>query len=561
MAGGVLRKRAPKAAQPLTASAEVLPMQGSKRAEAARYRAPRAITAAAETIDIGSAFAARARSSYTAWQMEAWTGYERVGEIHYAFQLVSNVLSRLRIYAAVRPMEGEAPVGAKDAAKNGTIKSQLATDADELMTEIDGPAFSNLARTFGLNMNVPGECYLVRMVDDLPNGQQAVTWKFVSTDELVVDANGAVLRPIRGDTASQKVLQSTVGPDGKKRKPYIGRVWRPHPRYSGEPDSSMTGVADLIEELLILQRLVRSASRSRLNNGLLFLPDGLLSAKQFNAVQGLDENGEPLPQDELDSMVNDQGNSLVADLMQAFITAVQDEGDASAVAPVMITGEGGLAEQIKWITFDRRSDDWLVQRTEKTLERILSGLDVPKEVITGFANVKYSNALVIDENLYKAHIEPLALVLVDALTAIFLRPMLRAKGYSEDDINRMIVWYDPSEIVTRKDQASDADKGFAAMVLGPEAWRREHGFSDDDKPSEADLAMMILTKGSIPLPPDVQQALLKTLLPTVLGTQREASQESAPVPFPQSAEDILQPSQEAAQAVSNVASTGEVTAA
>ena len=42
-----------------------------------------------------------------------------------------------------------------------------------------------------------------------------------------------------------------------------------------EPDSSMVGVADAIEELLMLQRLTRSVTRSRLNAGMLFVPDGI----------------------------------------------------------------------------------------------------------------------------------------------------------------------------------------------------------------------------------------------------------------------------------------------
>jgi 2'-5' RNA ligase len=158
---------------------------------------------------------------------------------------------------------------------------------------------------------------------------------------------------------------------------------------------------------------------------------------------------------------------------------------------------------------------------------------VPKEVVTGLANVKYSNALVIDENLYKANIEPLALVLVDALTEVFLRPMLRAKGYSEADLNRIIVWYDPSEIVTRPNQASRRQRRLRPLVIGPHAWRREHGFGDDDAPTEAELGMMLLTSG-VPLPPDVQMALLQAMLPKVLGKQREENVGAQPVPFPQS---------------------------
>ena len=528
----------------MTASAQVLRLP-ERSATAASYGKPRAIVAAAERIDLDTAWQERSRASYSAWQQEAWTGYERVGEIHFGFGLVGNVLSRLRVFPAALIDSEEAPMGARDAADRGKLPSELARDAEEVMQEITGPAFAGLVRSFALNMNVPGECYLVRLVNNDKKGNKTVQWKIVSTDELVVDASGATLRPIRGETTQQRLLP---------RGTFIGRIWRPHPRYSGEPDSSMVGVADAVEELLILQRLVRSATRTRLNNGLLFLPDGLLTNRLAMALQGMDESGNPLPPEVLEEMQNDPGNQLVADILQAIVTAVSDEGDASAVAPIMVTGEGGLGEQIKHITFERGSDEWLVNRTERALERILQGIDVPKEIVTGLANVKYSNALIIDENLYKANIEPLALVLSDALTEVFLRPMLRAKGYSEADLNRIVVWYDPSEIVTRPNQAQDSSDGFDRFVLGPGAWRREHGFSDDDAPSEAELGMMLLTKGS-PLPPEVQMALLQAMMPKLLGEQREKNVEAQPTEFPQSATEILTPAAEAVE-VSDAA-TGE----
>jgi hypothetical protein len=543
MAGGVLRR---KRDEGLTASAEVLRMP-ERRATAARYSQPRSIVAAAERVDLDTHWQERSKAAYTARQQEAWIGYERVGEIHYGFNLVANVLSRLRVYPATVPESDEAPQGAKDAADKGKLNSELAQDAEDVMREIAGPTFSGLVRSFALNINVPGECYLIRLKNtDSKTGQTTIQWKIVSTDECTVDISGAWLTPIKGDTSARKPL-----PKGT----YIGRIWRSHPRFSGEPDSSLMGVSDSIEELLILQRLVRSATRFKLNNGLLFLPDGLLTPKLYAALNGTDEQGNPLPPEQLEAMQNDPGNQLVADLMASILTAVSDEGDPSAVAPLMVTGPGGLAEQIKHITFERSKDDWLVNRTERALERILQGIDVPKEVVTGLANVKYSNALVIDENLYKANIEPLALVLVDALTEVFLRPMLRARGYSESDLNRIVVWYDPSEIVTRPNQADDANDGYDKFLIGPHAWRREHGFGDDDAPSEAELGMMLLTSGT-PLPPEVQQALLQALLPKLLGKQREQNVSNQPVPFPQSAQTVLAPTEEATVNVSNAA-TGE----
>jgi hypothetical protein len=517
-----------------------------RRAQSASYRAPRSIVASAERVDLETAWTERSKAGYAAKQEEAWTGYERVGEIHYGLNLVANVISRLRVYPATIPESDESPQGALDAAKKGDIETQLAQDAEEVMREIMGPTFSGLVRSFALNMNVPGECYLIRLKDTDKQGKQTIQWKIVSTDECVIDTSGAYLRPIKGDTQGQKRL-----PKGT----FIGRIWRGHPRYSGEPDSSVMAIADSVEELLILQRLVRSATRSRLNNGILFLPNGLLTNRLYMAMQGLQEDGvTPLPEEELQAMQNDPGNQLVSDIMQAIITAVSDEGDPSAVAPVFVTGDGGLADQIKHITFERGSDDWLVNRTERALERILQGIDVPKEVVTGLANVKYSNALVIDENLYKANIEPLALVLVDALTEVFLRPMLRAKGYGEADLNRIVVWYDPSEIVTRPNQAQDSSDGYDRFLLGPGAWRREHGFSDEDAPTEAEMGMMLLTSGTA-LPPEVQMALLQALMPKLLGEQREKNLEEQPTEFPQSATEILSPAAEAVN-VSDAA-TGE----
>jgi hypothetical protein len=516
----------------VTAAATVTRLP-ERRATSASYRQPRAIVAAAERVDTETAWQERASATYRSAQEEAWTGYTRVGEIHYGFNLVANVMSRLRVFPATVPESDEAPQGASDAAERGRISSDLARDAEEVMREISGPAFAGLVRSFSLNLSIPGECYLVRLKDQMKDGSETVQWKIVSTDELVVDINGATLRPIRGDRAKERRL-----PSGS----YIGRIWRAHPRYSGEPDSSLMGVADSIEELLILQRLVRSATRSRLNNGLLFLPDGLLTTRMSMAINGLNEAGNPLTPEELEAMASDPGNQLVADLMQAIVTAVSDEGDASAVAPMMVTGEAGLADAIKHITFERGNDSWLVERTERALERILQGIDVPKEIVTGLADVKYSNALIIDENLYKANIEPLALVLVDALTEVFLRPMLRAKGYSEEDLNRIVVWYDPSEIVTRPNQAEDASDGYDRFLLGPGAWRREHGFGDDDAPSEVELGMMLLTSTTgASLPPDVQMSLLQALLPKTLGKQRAENLANQPTAFPESAANVLTP--------------------
>lgn len=535
---GLFRRDTPQEPSTLTAAAQRLSRATPRRAKAAAYNADRTITAAAERVKLGSGVVVN--RPYQTWQAEAWNGYERVGEVWYGFNLVANVLSRVRVYAAAIGGADEAPIEAEQATKSGggpegdtpLLADDLALAATTAMNDLVNANFSSMIRAFSINMSVPGECLLCHLPVGPPDaqGQPTKEWSIRSTDEVQVRSTGAVLAPQRQSGAMQVNLPEDT---------YIARIWRQSPRFSSEPDSSMLAVAEPIEELLMLQRLVRSSTRSRLNAGLLFVPDGIVTARVTITPDPVVD--EPLdPAGEALASVADLGGSFLADLMESMTTPVSDEGSASSVVPLVVTGPGDLGNQIKHQTFERSSDEWLVRRTERALERVLQGIDVPKEVVTGLADVKFANALVIDENLYKANIEPLALVFVDALTSVYLRPVLMAQGFSEEDVNRVVVWYDPSEIVTRPNSADDASEGYDRFLLSPATWRREHGFGESDKPTEAELAMMLLeSKGQ--LPEDVTSTLLTIALPEILGKQRQENINNSVVPFPKTAENILNP--------------------
>jgi hypothetical protein len=181
----------------------------------------------------------------------------------------------------------------------------------------------------------------------------------------------------------------------------------------------------------------------------------------------------------------------------------------------------------------------LAERADRVLERILQGLDVPKDVVTGLANVKYSNALQIDESLYKAHIEPLMLLIVDALTVVYLRPYLIASGFAETDVQRLVVWYDPSSVATRNDRAADADSGFDRMAVSFDAWRRAHGFGDADAPSPDEVALrLVFEKGMIT--PELTEAMIGAFAPDVMAATKTQQQSSSVGPIPDAVQDILQ---------------------
>ena len=501
------------------------------------YDFPRTLTAAAVQVKMNDKgefeqFKARRSASSSAWQAEAWEYYDAIGEIKYAFNLVASVVSRIRIFAAAVDDPSQAPVAVSE---SRSINQQLSSAAERALARLSSAygGQPGLLKDAALNLAVAGECYLVQM-PARPGSGEPESWDIRSVDEVMTDAKG-------GYNVIGRREQSTGGGSGMagrvtqlSNKAFVGRIWRSHPRFSDEADSSLRGLLDLCAELLLLNRTFRATARSRLNAGALYLPDGLSVAAQADPDYPYDSEdgiGAGFTAEEAEDEFEEQ-------LIDAMTTPIRDEESASAVVPLIIRGPAELGDKIKQFKFERSFDPALAERSDRVLERILQGLDVPKDVVTGLANVKYSNALQIDEALYKAHIEPMMLLIVDALTVVYLRPYLLAQGYSESDVNRITVWYDPSAVSTRNDRAADADAGFDRGAISLQSWRRAHGFSDQDAPTPTELSLRMLTeKGA--LTPELTEAMLGVVAPEMMQAVRNAQQAASVAPLPPEVEEVL----------------------
>jgi hypothetical protein len=502
------------------------------------YDFPRTLTAAAVQVKVNDKgefeqFKARRSASSSAWQAEAWEYYDAIGEIKYAFNLVASVVSRIRIFAAAIDDPSQSPIAVSN---SNSIDPQLAAAAERALNRLNSAygGQPGLLKDAALNLAVAGECYLVQMPARFGSGDPE-SWDIRSVDEVMTDAKG-------GYNVIGRREQSSGGGSGMAgrvtklgNKAFVGRIWRSHPRYSDEADSSLRGLLDLCAELLLLNRTFRATARSRLNAGALYLPDGLSVAAQADPNYPYDSEdgiGAGFTPEEAEDEFEEQ-------LIDAMTTPIRDEESASAVVPLIIRGPAELGDKIKQFKFERSFDPALAQRADRVLERILQGLDVPKDVVTGLANVKYSNALQIDEALYKAHIEPLMLLIVDALTVMYLRPYLVATGYSEADVNRITIWYDPSAVSTRNDRAADADAGYDRMAVSSDTWRRAHGFSDQDAPTPTEVALRMLTeKGAFT--PELTEAMLGAVAPDMMTAVRDAQQSASVAPLPPEVEKVLQ---------------------
>lgn len=512
---------------------------GSK-AQSLPYTAIRPLTAAAQQMKIGDKgeyeqFRLRRSSNSSSWQSEAWEYYDAIGELKYAFNLVASVISRIRIFAAVVENPSETPVNVR----NSTVIDQRLKDASEralgrLDSAYGGQA--GLLKDAALNLSVAGECYLVQM-PSRPLYGAPESWDIKSVDEVLADPKGGFNVIGRREQAmgsgmagGQNKAATQLGDNA-----FIGRIWRSHPRFSDEADSSLRGLLDLCAELLLLNRTFRATARSRLNAGALYLPDGLsVSSSPQPDYPYADGEADLNP----DYLIEEQQDDFEEQLIDAMTTPIKDEDSASAVVPLIIRGPAELGDAIKQFKFERSFDPALATRADRVLERILQGVDVPKDVVTGLANVKYSNALQIDETLYKAHIEPLMLLIVDAFTVVYLRPYLLANGFPESDVDRVVVWYDPSAIATRNDRAADADAGFDKMAVSLSTWRHAHGFSDADAPTPEELAIrMFYEKGMIS--PELTEAALAALAPEMMEKIKGAQQANSVGPLPENVQQAL----------------------
>jgi hypothetical protein len=500
---------------------------------------PRPLTAATSRTRIDDRQAMerlRVNAEDRAWQTRAWTAYEAVGEVHFAFNLVSNIISRIRFFAAAEVTPNTAPAYVGDASD---LTPGLAEAADAALRRLahNQGDMSSLASRLALNLSVPGECYLVQFprTDKLTTSGVESTpehWEIRSIDEVQVSNDR--LAPVRVRSRPDSPTSEWIT---LPKTAFIGRIWRQHPRWTALADSSMRAVLDLCDELLLVNQTFKATARSRLNSGLLYVPDGL-SASNPTFFPDATPPDPLLPPSAEPTPPPGDADEFEQALVDGMMVPIQDPSDASAVVPILVRGPADLGEKIRLINFERTFDPSLVQRSDRVLDRILQGIDLPKDVVSGLANVRYSNAIQIEESLFKAHIQPLTLLVCDALTDIYLRPALRAAGYTQQQAERVRIWYDPSEVVTRPNRNQDAISNYDRYALSGRALREATGFNEDDAPTPTEVVMRLLFQKG-PMTPELAESLLRTFAPNLLESARQAGQAASDNPLPPEVSDIL----------------------
>lgn len=454
-------------------------------------RPVRLLTAAAAQLNLNDRKEARRiRVLRQGWQTEAWNYRNSIGELRYAINFLANAMARMKIYPAMYPLgaESDSPVPLDDAV--GVPPEVIAACTQAILDLGNGRlAMRNLLHSLSTNLSVTGECFLVGQTNP-QTGQD--TWEIRSVDEIIVFDDHYKLREVPVDP------QGILGwVDLDPELTVVSRVWIPSPQFRILADSAVKAIMDDCESLLIMRRMIRATGRSRLaGRGLLLIPDEV-SIK----VDG-EDNDDP------------ESDPFMAQLAEMMTTPISDEGVASAVVPGVIRGPGDALDKVRHIDFAGQFDALASKTRDEIVGIIATGLDLPKEVITGMTDLNHWSAWAVDDNTFRHHIEPHVIVGCDSLTAAYLRPYLENEGIDPFWVQRIVFWYDPTELVTHPDQTSDALQLHDRLVISNAALLRVSGFSETDAPDPTEFEIRMLSKMRT-WPVNAVLALMHELDPTL----------------------------------------------
>ncbi len=397
------------------------------------------------------------------WQSQAWDFRDQIGELRFAVNFLGNCAARMKLYVGAYSPDGETdtPVPIADLPGFGPNIVDL-TDQLTMRLGNGRAALSGMLKQLSENFTIAGEGWLLGQ-EDPTTGLDRFTIR--SIDEIVITESEYKLREIPNQMSGD-LGWVTLDPDST----YLERMWLEHPRYRLWADSALRAILDDCESLLILRRGIRAAGRSRLAGaGFLLAPESLQLKRPIDDNEDL------------------EADPFMGALAEAMMEPIADEGVASAVVPIVIRGAAEALKEFRLVLPGRDFDKLSIEIRQELVGVIATGLDLPKEVIEGAADLNHWSKWAVDDDTFRYHIEPHVIQLCHALTQAYLRPSLISSGVDPALGARMLYWYDPTELVTHPDRTADAKDAYAAMVISEEAYRREAGFGDADKPSLEEL--------------------------------------------------------------------------
>jgi hypothetical protein len=341
----------------------------------------------------------RIRKRQQDWQAAAYGYYDSLGEVDFAHRYLSNMCSRVRLFPAYRPDPNADPIplDPDDADQRDDGMELVAKAARVELDRLAGPmgGHGHLLGPLAANLGIVGEAYLCGFQDATIAGGER--WEIYSVDELQADDSSVWIKEDETDNSGQKLPPDSVAI----------RIWRRHPRWSQRADAPMRAALATCEELLLLSRAIRASAMSRLNAGLLLLPSELTFPQRETAPGDGQASGD---------------DPFLAEMLQTMLTPIQDPDSAAAIVPLLVKGPASSLEQVRHLVLSRPVEATQLEQRKELRHTLATALDLPAEVLEGFSDANHWTAWQVDSQTFKAHLEPLVLVMTSAITSSHLQP-------------------------------------------------------------------------------------------------------------------------------------------
>lgn len=424
------------------------------------------------------------------WQTQAWDYFDVLGEIKYPFTFLADAGSKVRLFVGWKDEPDQDPTPINEAVGAGGPSQQVADLAVELLSQFraESGGQRELQRRLLVNLGVPGEGYINGREDAGGDTQgDGPIFDVYSVDQVQMRSGKLQVRDEPGLTGKGRPIDADE---------LLARVWQPHPRFPKLADSSVRGVLDDCQELVLLHAGNRAVLRSRISSGGIVYVSNDLSFP-VRPDRQRDPKADP----------------FLAEFMDSMLTPIGNPDDASAVVPIVVRGEGANSGKVEYIEIRRPLDGEYTEREQEIVRRIARGLAIPAEQLLGLGDVNHWTAWQVEESTFEAHVEPPVIVMVEAITGIYQRPMLLDAGVPPDVVDRIVVWYDPSELVIQADRSQVAGEAHDRLTISDATYRRELGYDDDDAPDEEEIERRMAQRRGILTAQITEELLRRTIAP------------------------------------------------
>lgn len=445
----------------------------------------RAVTAAAQKINITTRDGRKLIRGAEKWQEEAWAYFDVLPWVKAAAAFMGNALSRVRLFPGVIVDPDEPPAPLSDTTGTNLPKG-LAAAADEELARINNglDGMAGIMRGFGINLVIAGEAYLIGRPD--------------ADDPLFDEVWGIYSRSaveVRGETTRIKETPKDRGaplPDDA----LVYRIWRRNPQWPGLADANLRGALDACEELVIYGRVFRAIAKSAAHAGVLKMPQELDLPTGDRSLPA-DHADAPGPDPAAAGKGNDELTPLERDLIEALITPVENDDTAASVAPFMLRGAHQYLDAVEWIDIGRSIDQKALDRIDGLISQVAHGMDLPVEILKGLSDTNHWTSWQIEDQTYKAHVEPVAAVPAYGIAAAFLRPALLERGFSADAVRQVVLGLDPSALVVRPNRGEDTKYAYEAGEASGDELRAALNIPDGAEPDTEELLVRYVLKRGI----------------------------------------------------------------